>query len=137
MIRRYRSHKRLFERDNRRRNRGVGLGGSYSANDHVLESGYTVGHTWAGLIRAWMGLMLSRHEEDLDKIIYYQKAIRKLQMEMREVDPAFWIAEFPELKLEALDFYDQNREEMELPKNMTGEEVLNLLREADAGFWNK
>ena len=50
--------------------------------DRKLPSGYTIGQTWGGLYKAWLGYCIALHKNEGEKTLYYASIIQKLQREL-------------------------------------------------------
>jgi hypothetical protein len=96
----------------------------------MLDSGFYEDQTHGALQKAWVAYMISCKNDDLERKQYYGAVIQKLQRELGKT-----VTDFPELRLMALDFYEKNRDS--LPYDMSGDEVLELMRESDSEFWKK
>jgi hypothetical protein len=102
-------------------------------NGKVLESGFTRDQTWGGLCKAWAAYIISDKKDDLDRKQYYAAVIQKLQHEL-----GMTVRSFPELNLMAMDFYLKNLKDTEKDdQDLTGEEVMQLMRKSDDEFWKK
>lgn len=80
------------------------LEGKLKQNQQILDSGYTVGQTWTGLQRAWLGYVLSLVEHNRQRMVHYAAIIQKLQRELYEAQlvQRHELADFPHLNMFAL-----------------------------------
>jgi hypothetical protein len=75
-----------------------------------LPSGYTVGQTWGGLFKAWLGYCIALNKNEDDKALLYASIINKLQRELglqvrefAEVDMFGSVIDKEESKLAVID----------------------------------
>ena len=78
--------------------------------DRKLPSGYTVGQTWGGLYKAWLGYCIAVNKNEGEKTLLYASIIQKLQRELRipvrefaEVDMFGSVIDKEESKLAVID----------------------------------
>jgi hypothetical protein len=78
--------------------------------DRKLPSGYTVGQTWGGLFKAWLGYCIALNKNEDDKALLYASIINKLQRELglqvrefAEVDMFGSVIDKEESKLAVID----------------------------------
>ena len=78
--------------------------------DRKLPSGYTVGQTWGGLHKAWLGYCIALYKNEGEKTLYYASIIQKLQRELgiqvrefAEVDMFGSVIDKEESKLAVID----------------------------------
>jgi hypothetical protein len=106
---------------------------SYNAkrdNLRMLDSFNFENQTWGALHKAWKGYVIAKNKDEPDRMKYYAIVIQKLEREL-----GVKVSSFPELKLMALKFFQENSEH--LPEDITGEEVLNMLLERDKDVLTK
>ena len=96
----------------------------------MLESGFYEDQTHGALQKAWVAYVISSKKDDLERKEYYAAVIKKLEHELGKT-----VTDFPELRLMALDYYERNRDSF--PEDLSGEEVLELMRESDSDFWKR
>jgi hypothetical protein len=96
----------------------------------MLESGFYEDQTHGALQKAWIAYVILCKKDDFERKRYYAAVIQKLQRELGKT-----VTDFPELRLMALDFYQENRDS--LPDDLSGEEVLELMRKGDSEFWKR
>jgi hypothetical protein len=96
----------------------------------LLDSGFYEDQIHGALQKAWFAYVISCNKDDLERKEYYAAVIQKLQHELGKTE-----TDFPELRLMALDYYKENRDS--LPEDLSGEEVLELMRKSDSAFWKK
>jgi hypothetical protein len=78
--------------------------------DRKLASGYTIGQTWGGLFKAWLGYCIALHKSEDEKTLLYASIIQRLQRELgipvrefAEVDMFGSILDKEESKLAIID----------------------------------
>jgi hypothetical protein len=94
----------------------------------LLDSGFYEDQTHGALAKAWVAYVISSKNADLERKEYYAAVIQKLEHELAKT-----VTDFPELRLMALDYYERNRDS--LPEDLSGDEVLELMRKSDSEFW--
>ena len=106
---------------------------SYNAkrdNLHMLDSFHFENQTWGALHKAWKGYVIAKNKDELSRMKYYAIVIQKLEREL-----GIKVSSFPELNLMALQFFQDNPEQM--PDEMTADEILNMLLERDKDLLTK
>ena len=93
----------------------------------MLPSGFTEGQTWGGLYKAWMAFIISKNNDDRDKMEYYAAVIQKLQAEL-----GLRPTSFPELNMSSLGFYSDNAYHMVNEYKGDNEVVRKMLDELEA-----
>lgn len=48
----------------------------------ILECGYSKNQVWIGLCRAWLGFTVSKLKDNVSDMVYYARAIHKLQKQL-------------------------------------------------------
>jgi hypothetical protein len=78
--------------------------------DRKLPSGYTVGQTWGGLHKAWLGYCIAVNKNEDEKALLYSSIIQKMQRELgiqvrefAEVDMFGSVIDKEESKLAVID----------------------------------
>jgi hypothetical protein len=66
----------------------------------LLPSGFTEGQTWGGLYKAWTAFIISKNNDDRDKMEHYAVIIQRFQAELG-LQPTL----FPELNMTGLGYY--------------------------------
>jgi hypothetical protein len=75
----------------------------YDKSYRICESGFTQGQGWGGLYRSWLAFLINvKKTGDLEMIERYALAIQKIERDMGLV-----INQFPELKLAALEYMEE------------------------------
>src|SRR5918995_5034504 len=74
--------------------------------DKVLSSGFTVGETWGGLEKAWVGFRAAKRLENYSDMKLYASIIQRLEKELK-----IGINDFPELGLCVCDHEEDAKEE--------------------------
>ena len=74
----------------------------------VLSSGFTVGETWGGLEKAWVGFRAAKRLENYSDMKLYASIIQRLEKELK-----IEVNDFPELGLCACDLEEETEREEE------------------------
>jgi hypothetical protein len=96
----------------------------------MLDSFNFENQTWGALHKAWKGYVIAKNKDELSRMKYYAIVIQKLEREL-----GIKVSSFPELNLMALQFFQDNPEQM--PEEMTADEILNMLLERDKDLLTK
>ena len=103
----------------------------------ILDSGFTERQAYIGLDRAWQAFIINNdprnsvsEEYDTEKRRYYAAVIQKLEHDLGRK-----ITSFPDLNLLALAYFEDNAEY--LSDEITGEEVLEILRNKDQWYFER
>jgi hypothetical protein len=96
----------------------------------LLDSFNFENQTWGALHKASKGYVIAKKNDEHDRMKYYAIVIQKLEREL-----GVKVSSFPELKMMALKFFQENSEH--LPEDITCEEVLNMLLERDKDVLTK
>jgi hypothetical protein len=97
----------------------------------LLPSGFTEGQTWGGLYKAWLAFIISKSNDDLDKMQFYAAVIQKLQAEL-----GLHPTPFNELKMSGLGYYSNNAYYMGEEEMKGGDEVVQkMLEELECKEW--
>jgi hypothetical protein len=96
----------------------------------MLDSFNFENQTWGALHKAWKGYVIAKNKDELSRMKYYAIVIQKLEREL-----GIKVSSFPELNLMALQFFQDNPEQM--PDEMTADEILNMLLERDKDLLTK
>jgi hypothetical protein len=99
-------------------------------NLRMLDSFNFENQTWGALHKAWKGYVIAKNKDELSRMKYYAIVIQKLEREL-----GIKVSSFPELNLMALQFFQDNPEQM--PEEMTADEILNMLLERDKDLLTK
>jgi hypothetical protein len=96
----------------------------------VLPSGFTEGQTWGGLYKAWLAFIISKSNDDIDKMEFYAAIIQKLQSEL-----GLYPTPFPELNMSSLGFYSDNAYHMANEYKGGDEVTQKMLEELEGKEW--
>ena len=100
------------------------------ASRRLLSNGYSVDQEWAALSDCWLGLKISKNNEDMQLQQWYAAGIQRFCNDL-----GLFVPSFPELKLAALSFYKDNAEW--LPADISGQEIIDLMLKNDYEFLKK
>ena len=86
-------------------NFGTGNDDAIHDRNKVLSSGFTVGETWGGLEKAWVGFRAAKRLENYSDMKLYASIIQRLEKELK-----IEVNDFPELGLCACDLEEDAKE---------------------------
>jgi|SRR5918992_2041181 hypothetical protein len=72
----------------------------------TLSSGFTVGETWGGLEKAWVGFRAAKRQENYSDMKLYASIIQRLEKELK-----IEVNNFPELSICACDLDEDVKED--------------------------
>jgi hypothetical protein len=87
-------------------NFGTGNDDTIYDRNKVLSSGFTVGETWGGLEKAWVGFRAAKRLENYSDMKLYASIIQRLEKELKTE-----VNDFLELGLCACDLEEDAKEE--------------------------